>query len=108
MQDKRCFAMVTTRDQRYLHDYFRFSEQLSDTELLEHRKGASSERPTLPQCAGRALRHLANPQYVWRRGHQRIRVYGLVRPELNLHKLVHVIVELQRQKAWGGRKPPQV
>jgi hypothetical protein len=38
------FSLISTRDQRYLHDYFRPSEQLTDSQLLSHRRAVSSKQ----------------------------------------------------------------
>jgi hypothetical protein len=45
------FAELPPQQQWYLHDYFLPDEQLSDTELLAHRKVISRQRPSLRQSA---------------------------------------------------------
>jgi hypothetical protein len=56
--DGGVFAELSPQEQWYLHDYLRPSEQLSDEALLAHCKEISIQRPSLPQCAGRALKFL--------------------------------------------------
>lgn len=52
------FGLVSQIDQRYLHDYFLPSVSMSDEDLLRYRKKVSAGQPSLPQCAGRALKKL--------------------------------------------------
>jgi hypothetical protein len=53
------FGLVSPREQWYLHDYFVPSwTSLTEAELLAYRQKIAGERPTLPQCAGRAVRKL--------------------------------------------------
>ncbi len=43
---QRAFSLVSTKDQRFLHDYFRPSEYLTEAELLAHRVAITRERPS--------------------------------------------------------------
>jgi hypothetical protein len=51
------FGLISHQDQRYLHDYFLPSLSINDHDLLRHRKKISADQPSLPQCAGRALKN---------------------------------------------------
>ncbi len=57
--DPSRFGYLTSRDQGHLHDFFRFTEPLTEAERQEHRRQITQRHPSLPACAGRALRHLA-------------------------------------------------
>lgn len=103
--------MVSPRDQRYLHSFFRLAEELTDADALSHRRAVSVERPSLPQSAGRALRHLAHPRYepatlVGRR--RRIVVYPLVRPQVDTHKLGRALLWAALEQAGAGMRPKRV
>jgi len=92
---QQAFSLISTTDQWYVHQYFRPSEHLSTAELLEHRKTVSGEQPSLPQCAGRALQHLANPRPLRRaRGSNRIVVYPVLRPEIDVTRLIRSLMDL--------------
>jgi hypothetical protein len=116
------YAYLTSTEQWQLHDYFQPSKYLADTELLEHRKKISKERPSLPHQAGRALakleRHaarlavqhakpaaLSQPVQHQRRGKDRvITVRSVVRPEPDLKLLARAIVMLAYH--LDGAEPP--
>lgn len=57
---QQAFTLVSTLDQHYLHLLFQTSKDLTEPERLVHRAAITAKRPSLPACAGRALRHLAN------------------------------------------------
>jgi hypothetical protein len=52
------FSLMSPAEQRRVHDYFMPSQEVTLEELLAHRQRVSTEQPSLPQCAGRALRKL--------------------------------------------------
>jgi hypothetical protein len=55
--------------------------KLADAKVVVHRQAVTLTEPSLPQCAGRALRHLANPVPLRQPvGSKRITVYPLVQP----------------------------
>ena len=56
--DRAAFAELTSAEQWQLHDFFRPSKDLTDEQLLNHRRVISQTRPSLPQQAGRALHRL--------------------------------------------------
>lgn len=47
--------LLEATEQWALHEYFRFTESLSRSVLLEHRRAVSVDSGSLPQCAGRAF-----------------------------------------------------
>jgi hypothetical protein len=105
------YGHLSPTEQWLLHDYFQPSKDLTDLELLEHRAQISRERPALPQQAGKALAqlyeaaaqvavrsvHLSHqaklPKYA-RQPHRQIQVYGVVNPEIDLHALLHVLLDI--------------
>lgn len=103
------FQLISPRDQRYLHDYFRPSEELTSSNALKHRRQITQERPSLPACAGRALKHLANPEPQVsdedRPGKHRLLVYPLVRPKIDTEKLAKALFDLARRELEGGVTP---
>jgi hypothetical protein len=99
--DDGAFGLLPASEQRYLHDYFRPSEDLTSDEALEHRAQVSQEQPSLPQCAGRAVGHLraelaAIPvvalQPAIGRGKRRVVISAVVRPELDGDALVRALL----------------
>ncbi len=98
---RQAFSLISTQDQWYLHQYFRLSEELTALELLVHRRAITGEQPSLPQCAGRALRHLANPRP--RRvttGSKRIGVYPLIRSEPDIPRPDTSLVDERAGTDW--------
>ena len=101
-------AVLVPRDQWYLHDYFRFSEQLSVAELLAHRSTVTSDRPALPQEAGRALARLTRSiesgytRLPTQSG--RLSVGSVVRPQVDVDLLAQAIVQLGRTSSSPGRR----
>jgi hypothetical protein len=55
LQDEGVFAELSPTDQWLLHDFFMPSRERSDLELLMYRESVTTERPSLPHQAGRAL-----------------------------------------------------
>lgn len=98
------FGLITTKDQRYLHDFFRLSEMLTEAELLAHRKAITIERPSLPHQAGRALKHLAKPLLLKQPpGNGRIIVHPVVRPHPDVKRLARALQDLARRIAEEGK-----
>jgi hypothetical protein len=91
--ERQAFSLISTRDQWYLHQYFRPSDDLTPRELLAHREAITQEQPSLPQCAGRALRHLADPKPLRvATGSKQIRVYSMIRSEPDIPKLARALM----------------
>lgn len=97
-----CISWLTPTEQWQLHDFFQPANQLTEVELLAHRRDITKRRPTLPSQAGRALAKLyriAQTSQLIKQvtpiGHGRhIAVYGLVNPELDLEALAHILVDI--------------
>ncbi len=88
------FAELSPQEQWYLHDYFRPSEQLSDDELLAHRKAISRQRPSLPQSAGRAFNLLVRMlQRSWSRSRRDPEARGAVANHAVHHIIVRAVVQ---------------
>lgn len=107
---RRAFSLISTKDQRYLHDYFRPSDQLTKAELQAHRIASTRERPSLPHCAGRALRHLADPVPLKQPlSAGRIVLYPLLKPNPDLARmrraLVSMVIRQHEQRRRGGTGP---
>ena len=95
------FGLISTRDQRYLHDFFRLSEKLTEAELMAHRMAVSVQYPSLPQQAGRALKHFADPTALKLQpyGDRRIVVHPILRPQPDIHRLAQALLSTARQIA---------
>jgi hypothetical protein len=105
------FAMLEPHEQWSLHYYFKPACDMTDAELLEHRKSITAEYSSLPHRAGRAFaqlcrinEELARRQTEARDGSGRQtqpsdppRVYGLVRPEVDVEMLARVLVEMAKR-----------
>lgn len=101
------FGFLGYQEQMYLHDYFAPSQGISDEELVAHRKAVTARRPSLPQCAGRALRRLqveleaaaavrvpagsSHPA-----GNRRIVVRAIARPEVDEDRMVQALLRAAR------------
>ena len=111
LQDMGVVACFSPTDQWYLHDYFKLSHSLSDEQLVAHRGAVAAARPSLAQCAGRALAHLnqalesrqfavepAAPGGSRRRaGPRSITARSVVKPEIDVHTLAQIIIDCQAQ-----------
>lgn len=95
---RQAFALISPRDQYYLHRYFNLSDEMSDTDALTHRKAITAFQPSLPQCAGRALKCLADPKALrGTTGAKRIVLYPLIRPEPDIGKLARALLGTARK-----------
>lgn len=95
---------LSHQDQRYLHDYFLPSVIVSDEQLLAYRAKISKDRPSLPQCAGRAVKRLealvAMPARVpvaasWSRTKQRgtpAVTAATVKPQIDIESMARALV----------------
>jgi hypothetical protein len=98
------FSLISTADQYDLHQYFRPSEDLTPAEQLEHRRVVSREQPSLPQRAGRALRHFASPKPLHQQWHGRITLYPLLRPQPDLKRLSWALLGGARRQRQQERE----
>ena len=104
VRNRQAFGFISYQDQRFLHEYFRPSVELSHLELLAHRRRITAERPALPQCAGRALRKLkqemeaaaAKPAKIATKGKGRNKpiVHVVAQPKLDLNLLLKAIMTI--------------
>lgn len=103
--DQHRFGLISSQDESYLHQFFCPSVVLTDDEALVHRAQITKEDPSLPQCAGRALRHLANPKPDPKArvrvpvgvGSRNVRVVSAVhRPDPDIKRLARALMETHR------------
>jgi hypothetical protein len=120
------YGYLTSTEQWQLHDYFQPSKDLSETELLQHRRGISNQRPNLPHQAGRALAKLQTRaahhalQRVRLAGqpagkktsskrHPGVRVLAVVKPEPDLERLARALwlsaMDQERKTGNDSRRP---
>jgi uridine kinase len=102
-EDKGDYAFYSEQDQRYIHDYFRPSEDLTDEQRLAHRIAITKLHPSLPAKAGRALK---KPKYepalvVYRRrnGGKQLRaisVRAVIRPQPDAKSFAQAILDMAR------------
>ncbi len=55
LEDQRDFTYLKGRDQSAVHAFYRPAYDLTDVELLAHRKAITLKHPSLPNRAGKAL-----------------------------------------------------
>lgn len=53
------FALLSASGQWLLHEFYEFTKDLSDGDLVTHRNLISRAQPSLPQRAGKAIARLA-------------------------------------------------
>jgi len=99
--DPTIFGLLSAGDQRYLHDYYRPSEALGRSEALVHRVKVSTRQRSLPQCAGRAVRHLTHalqtPVPVGPPGaRKQVVVSPVIRPQVDVDDLVRALLRAAR------------
>lgn len=101
------FSYLKPNEQWDLHAYYQPYKDLTDEELLEHRKQISKERPSLPARAGKAFTNLATGKQtgvkISHTGKRSISVRAIVRPEIDLKllskALIGVAIEMARKEA---------
>jgi hypothetical protein len=121
---KSIFALLTSSEQRVLHNFFCLSDPLPEVELLAHRQAITARHPHLPHQAGKAYRRLLNlePVYLasyrraeaereYRRSHppnrrtvskskhRRVTARGIVRPKPDYHRMSQAIIGLAQEMA---------
>lgn len=108
VSDPTSIFLLNALEQRALHEYFRFSESLTGTHLIEHRRVVSAENPSLLQRAGRAFRrlHLLQPAlgtYVAARQAAPVRtkntptnmaVFAEVRPDIDPEQIAKILIDV--------------
>jgi hypothetical protein len=106
------FSFYSPEDQRYIHDYFRPSEDLTDEQRIAHRVAITNQHPSLPALAGRALkRHSYLPVpliYVGGKGGKQLHaltVRSVIRPQPDTKKFAQAILALAEQMAKNNIDP---
>ncbi|GEM_PF-926340 len=114
------FASLTPTQQFHLHDYYAFTKELAPLDVLEHRKRVSVGKSSLPQQAGRAFTHIrpfldleiipqaprakADRRRTWTAGKRRVKVFSLVKPELDPEQFARILIEAAKKGPPPGWK----
>jgi hypothetical protein len=110
LQHKEAYSHLTPNQQWQIHEYFRPSEELTNEQLLEHRKDITIQHPSLPHQVGRNIKEFGQilrsksksratvSKYTNKRGQTRnIRVRSIVRPKIDTRRLARALIELDRE-----------
>jgi hypothetical protein len=101
---RQAFSLISTTDQWYLQPVV-FASVLAPQRRTDRTRAAGAPacgHADLPQCAGRALRHLANPKLLQAvTGSKRMAVYPLVRPHTDVGRLARAFLSVA-QKFMAG------
>lgn len=114
------FAFLTPTQQFYLHDYYAFTRELAPMDVLEHRKHVSAGGSSLPQQAGRAFTRIrpfldleiipqapsakADRKRTWSAGNRRVKVFSMVKPELDPEQFARILIAAAKQGPPPGWK----
>jgi hypothetical protein len=116
------YGYLSPQEQWQLHDFFQPSHDLSEEQLLAHRVRITAERPALPAQAGRALAKIdqiaaelavhqvrakkraalqmaGGKRTNQRSKDRRIRVLGVVRPEIDTERFARAIIKMAEELA---------
>ncbi|MEO6471979.1 MAG: hypothetical protein ABIR57_08690 [Aeromicrobium sp.] len=111
------FGFISPPEQTYLHKYFCPSMDLSQAEVLDHRKQMALKHPSLPQCAGRAARKLGReidrrrhvpelgndkPRIATAAGRRPLVVSAVIRPEVDADAMARLFREMMRERSHSG------
>lgn len=126
-QHSELFAVLPVKQQWEVHRYYQLSHDLSEEQLVDHRKTIEREDPSLPQRASKAYARLDRAfRYAFEaskgdeaafreavnhfipgksivHGKRRIRVGAVVKPEINLERFARALIELTEPDARHGR-----
>jgi hypothetical protein len=109
----RHFAYLSSREQWDLHAYYQPSKDLTDEELLEHRRKIAKDELSLPARAGKAWANLVAGRDTGATrsfdGKRWITLRAIVKPEIDVKLLSRALVELAKQEAQAevaDRVPP--
>lgn len=113
------FAFLTPTQQFQLHDYYAFTKELAPLDILEHRERVSADGSSLPQQAGRAFTHIrpfldleiipqapsakTDRKRTWTAGNRRVKVFSLVKPELDPKEIADILVRAALEQARRQR-----
>ncbi len=109
--DPTSLFLLNGLEQWALHEYYSFSEKLSDNGLLEHRREVATSDPSLPQRAGRALaqwrikiaaliryrEHVPVPRSKAKGNPYQIRVFAEMQPTLDPARIAKVLLSYERR-----------
>lgn len=115
------FIALTPTQQFHLHDYYAFTKELAPLDVLEHRKRVSAGKSSLPQQAGRAFTRIrpfldleiipqaakpkADRARTWTAGNRRVKVFSIVKPELDPEVFAQIIIAAAKQGPPPGYVP---
>lgn len=97
--DQSAFSYLSPSDQLALHKYFQFASEMTQAELIAHRRNVHALDPSLPHRAGRAYAKLlrgeeAQVPYTEVSDGRRISVRPVMRPEPDLHMLAKACIHM--------------
>ncbi len=103
------YANLLPTQQWQIHEYFRPDEELTDKQLLAHRKDITAQYPSLPHQAGRTIKEFGQmlrakapsratkTTITNKRGQTNtIRTGSVVRPQIDIPMLARVLIELEK------------
>jgi hypothetical protein len=102
--DNRHFTHLKYQQQRDLHDYYDPAKDLTNDELLAHRKKVAKQHPSLPQRASKAFLVMLRPETQREPAHssldrkgRKITIRPLVRPEIDTEQLARALLRMAEQ-----------
>lgn len=114
------FIALTPTQQFQIHDYYAFTKDLAPLDVLEHHRRASASESSLPQQVGRAFTRIrpfldleiipevAKPETdrkrTWTVGKRRVKVFSLVKPELDPAQFAQLIIAAAKKGPPPGWK----
>ena len=105
------FGLISSQQQRALHRYFLLAKDVTDAELLQHRRDVSMRWPNLPHRARRAVAQLrriadavSNGSTATEGRSRRIVIHAVLRPEPNLTQLIAALATVPSNVDGGCRK----
>ncbi len=116
LENRFVYGILPISGQQAIHDYFQPSKDLTEEQLIAHRRVVSTTNSSLPQRAGRAFKHFEQAvqyatQYQARRetmnGKKRkplgkVRIFPVIRPEPDYHKLARALLSEARFQIAAG------
>lgn len=118
--DVGLYGYLRPGEQWDLHVFFQPSKDLTDEQLLEHRRTITEEEPGLPQRAGKALAKLrreaemvavqraaaaSRPRAYVKPKDRQVTVQAVVRPEIDASRLARALISLASEQSKATTKP---
>ena len=110
LRHQNAYSHLTPTQQWQIHAYFRPDEELTTEQLLAHRKDITTQQPSLPHQAGRAIKEFGQmlrgkaksratvTSSTNKRGQtSTIRVRSIARPKIDTRRLAKALIELENQ-----------